>query len=231
MVMFHDRRGTLTTLSNINCILHVLLRYFHLTNFFWMFVEGESIWSQNCLKCISCSRPVPASCSILECWKTKVTARCVHRVGWVTSRSRRWGGPSSSCCRSSSSLNSGVDSACLLPHTVSGGHPLWPEGQAGEAPGEHQHAWLPLHDRVCHRGPEPGVARLHRTCLRYLGLQHCLPYLDHGGKKSLFCKNIWNCKDLPRLWSPSWGPVIIIRHKMSTWELPRPWSSLCPFLE
>ena len=83
MVMFHDRRGTLTTLSNINCILHVLLRYFHLTNFFWMFVEGGSKLYQNCLECIPCYRPVPvpASGSILECWKTKVTARCVHRVG------------------------------------------------------------------------------------------------------------------------------------------------------
>ena len=40
MVMFHDRKGTLTNISTINCILHVLLRYFHLTNFFWMFVEG-----------------------------------------------------------------------------------------------------------------------------------------------------------------------------------------------
>ena len=40
MVMFHDREDPLTTLSTINCILHVLLRYFHLTNFFWMFVEG-----------------------------------------------------------------------------------------------------------------------------------------------------------------------------------------------
>ena len=42
MVMFHDRDDTLSTLSTINCILHVLLRYFHLTNFFWMFVEGTS---------------------------------------------------------------------------------------------------------------------------------------------------------------------------------------------
>ena len=30
-------------LSTLNCILHVLLRYFHLTNFFWMFVEGK-VW-------------------------------------------------------------------------------------------------------------------------------------------------------------------------------------------
>ena len=29
-------------LSTINCILNVLLRYFVLTNFFWMFVEGTS---------------------------------------------------------------------------------------------------------------------------------------------------------------------------------------------
>ena len=50
MVMFHDRRGTLTTLSNINCILHVLLRYFHLTNFFWMFVEGKPKLFQNYLQ-------------------------------------------------------------------------------------------------------------------------------------------------------------------------------------
>ena len=28
-------------LSTLHCILHVLLRYFHLTNFFWMFVEGD----------------------------------------------------------------------------------------------------------------------------------------------------------------------------------------------
>jgi hypothetical protein len=28
-------------LASTYCSLHVLLRYFHLTNFFWMFVEGE----------------------------------------------------------------------------------------------------------------------------------------------------------------------------------------------
>ena len=28
-------------LSTFYCILHVLHRYFHLTNFFWMFVEGD----------------------------------------------------------------------------------------------------------------------------------------------------------------------------------------------
>ena len=31
-------------LSTLNCILHVLLRYFHLTNFFWMFVEGVKVY-------------------------------------------------------------------------------------------------------------------------------------------------------------------------------------------
>merc|ERR1719483_243131 len=46
MVMFHDRDDTLSTLSTINCILHVLLRYFHLTNFFWMFVEGLYLFLQ-----------------------------------------------------------------------------------------------------------------------------------------------------------------------------------------
>ena len=40
--MFHDDKETLSALSTVNCILHVLLRYFHLTNFFWMFVEGKS---------------------------------------------------------------------------------------------------------------------------------------------------------------------------------------------
>jgi len=33
-------------LSTLNCILHVLLRYFHLTNFFWMFVEGLYLFLQ-----------------------------------------------------------------------------------------------------------------------------------------------------------------------------------------
>ena len=46
MVMFHDREDPLSTLSIINCILHVLLRYFHLTNFFWMFVEGLYLFLQ-----------------------------------------------------------------------------------------------------------------------------------------------------------------------------------------
>ena len=40
MITFQDDHETLTNLSTINCILTVLLRYFHLTNFFWMFVEG-----------------------------------------------------------------------------------------------------------------------------------------------------------------------------------------------
>jgi hypothetical protein len=30
-------------LASTYCSLHVLLRYFHLTNFFWMFVEGELV--------------------------------------------------------------------------------------------------------------------------------------------------------------------------------------------
>ena len=43
MVMFRDEADPLSALSTINCILHVLLRYFHLTNFFWMFVEGNPV--------------------------------------------------------------------------------------------------------------------------------------------------------------------------------------------
>jgi len=46
IVMFHDDKETLSALSTVNCILHVLLRYFHLTNFFWMFVEGLYLFLQ-----------------------------------------------------------------------------------------------------------------------------------------------------------------------------------------
>merc|ERR550519_623208 len=46
IVMFHDEKETLSALSTINCILHVLLRYLHLTNFFWMFVEGLYLFLQ-----------------------------------------------------------------------------------------------------------------------------------------------------------------------------------------
>merc|ERR1719483_1031777 len=46
MVKLHDREDPLSSLYTINCILHVLLRYFHLTNFFWMFVEGLYLFLQ-----------------------------------------------------------------------------------------------------------------------------------------------------------------------------------------
>ena len=82
MVMFHDREDPLTTLSTINCILHVLLRYFHLTNFFWMFVEGRSA-STSTSSIPPCLRSVPVltSTSILQCGQPEAEALCVHRVG------------------------------------------------------------------------------------------------------------------------------------------------------
>ena len=38
--MFHEDADTRASISTLNCILTVLLRYAALTNFFWMFVEG-----------------------------------------------------------------------------------------------------------------------------------------------------------------------------------------------
>lgn len=45
LIEYH-KDADVRTISTINCILHVLLRYFQLTNFFWMFVEGLFLFLQ-----------------------------------------------------------------------------------------------------------------------------------------------------------------------------------------
>ena len=45
--MFDDDAEPRASISTLNCILTVLLRYAALTNFFWMFVEGFILFADN----------------------------------------------------------------------------------------------------------------------------------------------------------------------------------------
>ena len=90
MILYATDPVILGNLSTVNCILVVLLRYFHLTNFFWMFVEGEKIYKRNtlvrCVKVGHINKTYSINCDILlgVSLKTKAPLRVQILVNFFT---------------------------------------------------------------------------------------------------------------------------------------------------